>query len=42
MAIVIPLPPHIESQLRAEWPELEHRALEGLVTEAFRNAFLSM
>ncbi len=41
MAIVVELPQDIESQLRAEWPELERHALEGLVTEAFRSGKLS-
>lgn len=41
MPIVVELPPEFESELRAAWPELEHRALEGLVTEAFRSGRLS-
>ncbi len=41
MPIVVELPPDIESQLRAEWPELERHALEGLVTEAFRSGRMS-
>jgi hypothetical protein len=41
MAVTFALPKNIEMQLRAEWPELERRALEGFVAEAFRNGKLS-
>lgn len=41
MAIVIQLPPQLEEQLQAEWPDLAQHALEGFVIEAFRNGKLS-
>lgn len=40
MAITIELPREI-AHLQAEWDDLERHALEGLVTEAFRQGKLS-
>ena len=41
MAITIELPQEIEQQLLAQWTDLDRHALEGLVTEAFRQGKLS-
>ena len=41
MAITIELPKEIEQQLQAQWTDLARHALEGLVTEAFRQGKLS-
>ena len=36
MPVTVELPKDVEEQLRADWPELERHALEGLVVEAYR------
>lgn len=41
MAITVPLPPDIERQLRARFPDLERRVAEGYAVEAFRRGDLS-
>jgi hypothetical protein len=41
MAITIEIPVQIEQQLQGNWPNLERHALEGFVTEAFRQGKLS-
>jgi len=41
MAITIELPREIEQQLQSQWTDLARHALEGLVTEAFRQGKLS-
>jgi hypothetical protein len=40
MSITIEIPREI-AHLQTEWPDLERHALEGLVTEAFRQGMLS-
>lgn len=35
MAIAVDVPPDVERHLRQEWPDLERRALEALVVDAY-------
>jgi hypothetical protein len=39
--ITIELPTEIERELQTQWKDLDRHALEGLVTEAFRQGKLS-
>ena len=41
MSITVQLPQQIQQQLQSEWTDLERHALEGLITEAFRQGKLS-
>lgn len=41
MSITVNMPEEIERQLRAEYPDLDRRVVEGFVVEAFRSGELS-
>ena len=41
MAITVDIPQDVEKELREEWPELERRALEAFVVEAYREKKIS-